>query len=145
DQGQFATGIRVCAHELFHAWNVRRLRPAPLGQLAHHLEDGSFTEGSWLAEGFTRYYELLLSARVGAYNPDPFFSAVAGYDHHLSAQPAYQRVSATDSSLATYLNHAKYPGRVNNSIDYYDKGMLIAFALDVQLRGRGQSLDSAFR
>jgi predicted metalloprotease with PDZ domain len=52
----------------------------------------------------------------------------------------------TDASLATFLNHAKYPGRVNNSIDYYDKGMLIAFAIDVHLRQthQGQSLDTAF-
>lgn len=68
-----------------------------------------------------------------------------GYFTHLSQQPAYRRVAATDSSLATFLNHEKYPGRVDNSIDYYDKGMLIAFAVDALLRqGGGQSLDTAF-
>jgi len=50
-----------------------------------------------------------------------------------------------DSSLSTYLNHSKYAGRVNNSIDYYDKGMLIAFETDAALRLRaGSSLDEAF-
>lgn len=147
DEDKFSNGIRVCAHELFHAWNVRRLRPAPLGQLEHALGTGCFTEGLWLAEGFTRYYEFLISTRVGAYSPQQFFSAVLGYYTHLSQQPAYSRVAAVDSSLATYLNHEKYPGRVNNSIDYYDKGMLIAFGVDVALRqeGEGQSLDEAFR
>ncbi|MBS0126878.1 hypothetical protein [Thetidibacter halocola] len=147
DDDKFANGIRVCAHELFHAWNVRRLRPAPLGQLSHHLTSGSFTEGLWMAEGFTRYYEFLISTRARAYTPDQFFSAVLGYYRHLTQQPAYARVAATDSSRATYLNHAKYPGRVNNSIDYYDKGMLIAFALDTRLRtGSSEwTLDMAFR
>jgi predicted metalloprotease with PDZ domain len=146
DDEQFAIGIRVCAHELFHAWNVRRLRPDPLGELQYHLLSGSFTEGLWVAEGFTRYYEFLISTRVGAYDAEQFLSAVVGYYEHLTAEPAYRRVSATDSSLATYLNHSKYAGRVNNAIDYYDKGMLIAFATDVALRLNtdSQSLDTAF-
>ncbi|MEQ9426032.1 MAG: hypothetical protein RJQ09_16520 [Cyclobacteriaceae bacterium] len=150
DERLYSNGVRVCVHELFHAWNVRRLRPAPLGQLRHQLNTGSFTEGLWMAEGFTRYYEFLISTRARAYTPDQFFSAIAGYYQHLTQQPAYQRVSVTDSSLATYMNHSKYPGRVNNSIDYYDKGMLIAFGIDVFLRSaidkkQFQSLDEAFK
>jgi predicted metalloprotease with PDZ domain len=150
DDNLYATGIRVCVHELFHAWNVRRLRPAPLGQLSHELCCGSFTEGLWMAEGFTRYYEFLISTRAKAYSPDQFFSTIAGYYQHLTQQPAYSKVSVTDSSLATYMNHSKYPNRVNNSIDYYDKGMLIAFGLDARFRSNNPtkaitSLDDAFR
>jgi len=142
---QTAHGVRVCAHEMFHAWNVRRLRPSPLKDLQHQLSSGSFTEGLWVAEGFTRYYEYLISTRAGSYTPQQFFSAVMGYYNHLTVQPAYQRVSGVDSSLSTYLNHSKYAGRVNNSIDYYDKGMLIAFETDAALRLRaGSSLDEAF-
>lgn len=150
DENLFSTGIRVCAHELFHAWNVRRLRPAPLGQLSHHLCSGSFTEGLWMGEGFTRYYEFLISTRVKAYTPAQFLSTIAGYFQHLTQPPAYHRVSVTDSSLATYMNHSKYPGRVNNSIDYYDKGLLIAFGLDARLRtvinhSEHSNLDEVFR
>lgn len=145
DPDQYATGVRVCAHELFHAWNVRRLRPDPLGELATHLASGSFTEGLWVAEGFTRYYEFLSCTRAKVYTPQQFISAVTGYHSHLSAIPAYSRVTAIDSSKASYLNHdPKYPGRCNNAIDYYDKGMLIAFGLDVRLRQAGDSLDVAF-
>lgn len=144
DPDQNKIGLRTCAHELFHAWNVRRLRPAPLGRLDFYR--GSFTEGLWVAEGFTRYYEFLVCTRVGVYSPQQFFSAVVNYYRHLSVLPAYHRVSAAESSAASYLNHAKYPGRVNNSIDYYDKGMVIAFGLDAVLRAEvpGQSLDRAF-
>lgn len=145
DADQDAIGVRTCAHELFHAWNVRRLRPAPLGHL--DLTGGSFSEGLWVAEGFTRYYEFLTCTRTGVYSPQQFFSAVVNYYRHLAALPAYQRVSAIDASRATYLNHDKYPGRVNNAIDYYDKGMVIAFNLDAALRvdTADASLDSAFR
>lgn len=145
-EDDYKIGVRVCAHELFHAWNVRRCRPAPLGHLEHHLTDGAFTEGLWVAEGFTRYYEFLSCARAGVYTASQFFSNLVGYHQHLTVQPAYQRVSAADSSYASYLNHAKYAGRVNNSIDYYDKGMLIAFDLDTTLRTEVDdgSLDVSF-
>lgn len=140
-----AHGVRVCAHELFHAWNVRRLRPSPLKHLSHQLGCGCFTQGLWVAEGFTRYYEFLACVRVGTYTPEQFFSSMVGYHQHLTAQPAYTRVSGDDSSLATYLNHSKYAGRVNNSIDYYDKGMLMAFDADASLRLSGAgTLDEVF-
>jgi predicted metalloprotease with PDZ domain len=145
DADQRATGVRACAHELFHAWNVRRLRPAPLDHL--DMAGGDFSEGLWLAEGFTRYYEFLTCTRTGVYSPEQFFSSIVNYYRHLAVMPAYQRVSAVDSSLATYLNHGeKYPGRVNNCIDYYDKGMLIAFEADAVLRveNSGTTLDDAF-
>lgn len=147
DEDSFKIGVRVCAHELFHAWNVRRCRPSPLGHIATHLQHGAFTEGLWLAEGFTRYYEFLACARAGVYSASQFLSNVVGYHRHLTAQPAYQRVSAADSSYASYLNHAKYAGRVNNSIDYYDKGMLVAFAIDATLRTavKDASLDTALK
>jgi predicted metalloprotease with PDZ domain len=148
DPDQYAIGVRVCAHELFHAWNVRRLRPSPLLQVAEQLTSGSFTEGLWISEGFTRYYEFLSSTRIGVYSPDQFFSAVVGYLEHLRVVPAYERVSGVDSSLTTYLNHSpKYSGRPANCIDYYDKGMLIAFDIDATLRlgSSEQSLDHAFR
>jgi len=145
DERKNARGIRVCAHELFHAWNVRRLRPAPLKQL--DLENGTFTGELWVAEGFTRYYEFLSCTRTGVYTANQFFSSVVNYYTHLSMTPAYSRVTALDSSLATYANHNKYPGRCNNSIDYYDKGMLIAFTIDAELRlnSAADSLDQAFR
>jgi predicted metalloprotease with PDZ domain len=145
DADQYKISIRVCAHELFHAWNVRRLRPAPLGHL--HWQCGCFSEGLWVAEGFTRYYEFLVCTRTGVYSPAQFFSAVVNYYTHLAALPAYAQVSPVDASSASYLNHDKYPGRANSAIDYYDAGMVIAFETDAQLRtlaAPSASLDSAF-
>lgn len=143
DPKQRRDAIRVCAHELFHAWNVCRLKPAPLGRPDHAR--GSFPDALWVAEGFTRYYEFVLGARANEVTPEIFFSNVLNYYRYLAAMPAYQRVSAKDSSLSTFLNHGKYPGSINNTIDYYDVGMLIAFDLDVLLRSGGRSLDQDFR
>lgn len=54
-------------------------------------------------------------------------------------------MSALDSSRAAFLNHHRFPGAVNGSLDYYDQGMLVAFDVDVALRMAGDSLDAAFR
>lgn len=148
DDQEWFKAIRVCAHELFHAWNVCRLKPAPLGAPDH--AHGSFPDALWVAEGFTRYYEFVLSARAGESTAARFFSNVVNYHRHLTALPAYRRVSALDSSLTTFLNHSRYPGSVNNTVDYYDLGMLIAFDLDATLRlsgpgaAQGPSLDTEF-
>lgn len=138
-------GVRVAAHELYHAWNVCRLKPAPLGRPDHVA--GSFTEGLWVSEGLTRYYEFLLAVRAGELAPEDFLGNLINYYRHLIAIPAYERVTSVDSSLATFLNHNRYPGSVNSTIDYYDKGMLIAFDMDAAMRcaERPTSLDEGFR
>ncbi len=138
-------GVRVAAHELYHAWNVCRLKPAPLGRPDHAR--GSFPEGLWVSEGFTRYYEFLLGVRAGEITPEAFLSNVVNYYRHLTAIPAYERVSAVDSSLTTFLNHNRYPGSVNATIDYYDKGMLVAFDMDAAMRcaETPTRLDETFR
>ncbi|MBI5544384.1 MAG: M61 family metallopeptidase, partial [Deltaproteobacteria bacterium] len=147
DDDAWAQGLRVCAHELFHAWNVCRLKPAPLG--APDLEGGSFPDALWVSEGITRYYEFLLLVRARAITGQDFFANVVNYYRQLESHPAFRRVSLLDSSRATFLNHNKYPGSINATIDYYDKGMLVAFDLDVALRaagsqsGRPDRLDAA--
>jgi predicted metalloprotease with PDZ domain len=135
--------LRVCAHELFHAWNGARLKPAPLG--APDLVRGSFPDGLWLTEGFTRYYEFLLGARSGWLSPQDVLSNLVNYHRHLRMRPAFERVSPVDSSRAAFLNHHRFSGAVNASLDYYDQGMLVAFDLDVALREAGDSLDAALR
>ena len=138
-----AEALRVCAHELFHAWNGTRLKAAPLG--APDLVGGSFPDGLWLTEGFTRYYEFLLGARGGWLKPTDVLANLVNYHRHLAMRPAWKRVSAEDSSRAAFLNHHRFPGAVNGSLDYYDQGMLVAFDVDVALRLKGDSLDAAFR
>ncbi len=138
-----AEALRVCAHELFHAWNGARLKAAPLG--APDLLAGSFPDGLWLTEGFTRYYEFVLGARAGWLPASAVLSNLVNYHRHLAMRPAWARVTAEDSSRATFLNHHRFAGAVNASLDYYDQGMLVAFDVDVALRQQGDSLDAAMR
>lgn len=145
DDAAWFRSVRVAAHELFHAWNVCRLKPRAL--MAPDHAHGSFPDGLWVSEGFTRWYEFLLCVRAGELAPQALLSNVVHYWRHLTALPAYARVAADDSSRATFLNHNRYPGSVNAAVDYYDLGMLVAFDLDAALRLHGghRSLDAEFR
>jgi predicted metalloprotease with PDZ domain len=69
-------------------------------------------------------------------SPEDFFGNLVNFWRQHSALPAARRVSLTDSSASTFLNHNRYPGSVNATIDYYDAGMLASFDLDVALRLR---------
>ena len=143
DRHQRNEAYRVSAHELFHAWNGCRLKAAPLG--APDLVAGSFPDALWLTEGFTRYYEFLLGVRGGWLSPAELFANLVNYHRHLEMRPAWGRVTPEDSSRATFLNHHRFPGAVNASLDYYDQGMLLAFDLEVELRSARDSLDAAMR
>ncbi|HLT29075.1 MAG TPA: PDZ domain-containing protein [Myxococcaceae bacterium] len=125
-------GLRTVAHELYHAWNVCRLKPRAL--MAPDRVQGAFPAELWVSEGFTRYYEFLLLVRAGLSTPDTFFSNLVNYHRALVQLPAYARVSPADSSRATFLNHNRFAGAANATIDYYDVGMLMAFDLDATLR-----------
>ncbi len=135
--------LRVGVHELVHAWNVCRLKPAALTK--PDLVEGSFPGELWIAEGFTRYYEFLLMVRAGLCTPARFFSNIARYHQAVTERPAYVFTSPQDSSLATFVNHTRYPNSPNSGVDYYALGMLVAFDLDAQLQAKGSSLDVVFR
>ncbi|MBI5495428.1 MAG: hypothetical protein HY904_10425 [Deltaproteobacteria bacterium] len=138
DEAERRRALRLVAHELYHAWNVCALKPREL--LRPDLEHGSFTDLLWVAEGITRYAEYLLLVGTGEMAPADFLSNVVNFHRHLSWTPAYRVATARDSSLATFLNHHRYPGSPNNSVDYYDVGMLIAFDMDAVLVGADRSL-----
>jgi predicted metalloprotease with PDZ domain len=142
DEQRFAAH-RVAAHELFHAWNVWRLRPN--GFLGASRTEGGFTDALWLCEGVTRYYEFLLLVRAGLMEPARVLENVVAFAKHHVARPAYAHTTLADSSLATFLNHTRWAGAWNATLDYYDGGMLVAFELDALLRARhGTSLDEVF-
>ena len=143
DEESRFSALRVAAHELFHAWNVWRLRPN--GFLGASRTEGGFTDALWLCEGVTRYYEFLLLVRAGLMEPARVLENVVTFARHHVARPAYQHTTMVDSSLATFLNHTRWAGAWNATLDYYDGGMLVAFELDALLRTRHRSsLDRLF-
>lgn len=141
EEARFAA-LRVAAHELVHAWNVCRLKPAAL--VDADLVSGAYPGELWVAEGLTRYYEFVLLARAGLCSVERFFANVVNYYRAATSRPGYRRSTLLDSSRATFLNHHRYPNAANTMIDYYDVGMLVAFDVDALLQGRDASLDAGF-
>jgi predicted metalloprotease with PDZ domain len=126
------------AHEFFHVWNVKRLRPLELGPW--DFTRPANTRGLWVAEGLTNYYGHLMMRRAGLWDDAHFFLRESNTIRQIELAPGSRLMSAEESSLsAPFLDDAPHAQRTNlenTSISYYPKGELIGFVLDLIIRGR---------
>jgi predicted metalloprotease with PDZ domain len=150
DPGVYERALGTVAHEFFHVWNVKRLRPLELGpwDFARPLA----TRGLWVAEGFTNYYGHLMLRRAGLWDDLAFLKQEANTIDNIESAPGSRLMSAEESSLsAPFLDdapHAQMVNLENTSISYYPKGELIGMVLDLLVRGRTKgkaSLDDIMR
>ncbi|MBI3046800.1 MAG: M61 family metallopeptidase [Acidobacteria bacterium] len=139
--------LEVASHELFHAWNIKRLRPVELGPF--NYDDEVFTRSLWIAEGVTDYYAELLVHRAGLSSQTEYLDALANKIEELQTTPG-RLVQPVD--LASFDAWIKYyrpdENTPNASISYYTKGSVIAFLLDARIRkasGGKKSLDDVMR
>jgi len=142
--------IGAAAHEFFHVWNVKRLRPAGLGPW--DFTRPVVTQGLWIAEGFTNYYGKLSLRRAGLWDDDALLKSYAGTIGYVETSPGSRLTSAVESSvLAPFIDRATTDQRTNiqnTLVSYYPKGETLAFALDLLIRGRSKgrsSLDEVMR
>jgi predicted metalloprotease with PDZ domain len=133
--------LSQAAHEFFHCWNVKRIRPATLEPFA--FEDANISGELWLAEGFTNYYERLVMVRSGISDPLTGISSVAGEIGGVIFSPGAQFRSAVDMSrLAPFVDRGASPDAdywANTFVTYYSVGDVIALGLDLTLRARSDS------
>src|SRR5579872_1462534 len=125
---RFVTGL--VAHEFFHLWNVKRIRPVVLGPFDYI--DPPRTRNLWFAEGVTEYYAGLSALRAGLRSEEDYLDGLARSIGALQSTPARRRVTAEESSLRVWEanNSSGYGG-----LDYYLKGELIGLCLDLKIRG----------
>jgi predicted metalloprotease with PDZ domain len=126
------------SHEYFHAWNVKRIRPAEMWPYAYDHEQ--YTPLLWMSEGITDYYAGLVLARLGLWSEEALWEDLAGAIGNVEAlAPA----SVEDASLDTWIDPVYAPGNF-----YYDKGKLIGLLIDVMIRDATegeQGLDDVMR
>ena len=143
DPEGYRTLLRLSAHELFHAWNVKRIRPTVLGPFAYERE--VHTSMLWFSEGFTSYYGWLLLARAGLASEQETLEHLADAIRKLQESPGRKTMTVEQASWETWLK----PDDAGNSyVDYYNKGMLIAAVLDLEIRrisGGQRSVDTVMR
>lgn len=143
--------IWLSAHEFFHTWNVKRLRPVGLGPFDYSKE--VYTPSLWIAEGWTSYYAYLALLRTGIYTEEKFLSEIAGRITRYENSPGKQYRTLAETSILTWLFKGGVPHYAETNIDqttysYYYKGLIAAFLLDVLLRAEGQppsSLDALLK
>lgn len=139
--------LQFVAHEYFHAFNVKRLRPIELGPFDY--ENARRTSGLWVAEGLTNYFNSLIVARAGLCSPLDYLAEVSGHIRTLQRAPGRLVQSLAASSLETWTGDGFGGGRGREtSISYYTKGPVVGFLLDAKIRratDNKQSLDDVMR
>lgn len=134
------------AHEFFHLWNVKRIRPQGLVPIDYvHVED---TRDLWFSEGVTSTYAQLVLLRADLITRDEFYAHLASAIAALQARLARHFESVELSGIDGWLE--KYPdyNRPVRSISYYNKGELLGDLLDLEIlhaSGGGHSLDDLMR
>jgi predicted metalloprotease with PDZ domain len=126
------------AHEIFHAWNVKRLRPADLWP--YRYDSPQPTPWLWVSEGITDYYADLSEVRGGLVPDSGFYALTAAKINEVDAAGP---VALEDASVNTWVHPVDGTGYI-----YYPKGSLAGFMLDVMIRDGSdnrQSLDNVMR
>ncbi|MGE5358334.1 MAG: M61 family metallopeptidase [Bacteroidales bacterium] len=148
DRAAHIRELSFLAHEYFHNYNVKRIRPIALGPFEY--DRANETNMLWVSEGFTVYYEYLMLARSGRMTLDELLAAlgrnIAAYENN----PGRLFQSATESSRETWTQgpFGRRQERVRKTISYYDKGPILGMLLDFRIRHetRNQrSLDTVMR
>ncbi len=132
-QARYKGFLGLVAHEYFHAWNVKRIRPDALGPFDY--ENENYTKMLWVAEGGTAYYEGLLLRRAGIITDNEFLENKASQIKQLQEIPGRFETSLEEASFDAWIKYYRQDeNAVNNQISYYDKGELVNMLLDVTIR-----------
>jgi len=139
--------LSLVAHEFFHLWNVKRIRPDALGPFDYTQEN--YTKVLWVAEGITDYYADLALRRAGLITESEFLSATARSIQQLQNTPGRLEQTVEESSFDSWIKYYRQDeNSINSQVSYYDKGALLGLLLDLEIRKRSngaKSLDDVMR
>ncbi|CAN5564078.1 PDZ domain-containing protein [soil metagenome] len=140
----YADFLGVASHELFHAWNVKTLRPDDF--VIYDYSRENYSQLGWVYEGFTTYYGDLFLARSGFFDQTNYFAEInARLQKHFDSNGRFN-YSVAESSFDTWLD-GYVPGVPHRKTSIYDEGSLFALMLDLYLRRSSagkNSLDTLF-
>ncbi|MDB4980724.1 MAG: hypothetical protein JWM82_1476 [Myxococcales bacterium] len=123
----------LAAHELFHAWNVKRLRDRVLGPFDYTKE--SYTRLLWLHEGFTDYLANIIILRAGVTREKHVWKWIGDDWPRYASRPGRSETPLDELSFEAWIKLYKpVENHVNRSVSYYEKGLWVGMALDLTLR-----------
>ena len=133
DRRQYLDWLTTASRELFHAWNVKRLRSVELGPFEY--ENEVHTRSLWVSEGLTAYYAALAVHRAGLSSRDEFLSALSRDIRQLQTTPGRLVQTVEQASYDTWIKYyRRNENSPNTTISYYTKGSVMGFLLDEVIR-----------
>jgi predicted metalloprotease with PDZ domain len=139
--------LGLVGHELFHAWNVKRLRPIELDEESYERE--VYTRSLWQVEGVTAYYDDLLVHRAGLSTRAEYLRQLGRQIEALETTPGRRVQPLGAASFDAWIKYYRRDENFSNSgVSYYTKGAVVAFLLDAKIRRAtdgGRSLDDVLR
>ncbi|GAB3292718.1 M61 family metallopeptidase [Hymenobacter tenuis] len=139
--------LGLVAHEYFHLWNVKRIRPVALGPF--NYDEENYTRMLWVSEGGTEYFSNLIVQRAGFLTPDQYLGDLSNGINRVENTPGNKQQSAAESSFDAWIKYYRpNENSSNTGISYYDKGEVIGAVLDLMIinETKGQkNLDDVMR
>lgn len=124
--------LSLVAHEYFHLWNVKRIRPMELGPFDYSNEN--YTSLLWVMEGFTSYYDELLLRRSGFYTEEQYASRVMSTLNYVEGTPGNKVQPVAHASFDAWIkSYRPNENSRNTTISYYPKGHVIAVVFDAMI------------
>jgi predicted metalloprotease with PDZ domain len=147
DREKYNRFMQLVAHEFFHLWNIKRLRPQALETFDYEKEN--YTTSLWFCEGTTSYYDLSIPLRAGIYDSQTFLDKLGKEITRLQTTPGRLVQPASESSFDAWIKLYRPDANSSNSqLSYYLKGELISLLLDLLIRSRydnQRSLDNVMQ
>ncbi len=137
--------LQLVAHEFFHTWNIKRLRPQTLDHFDYSQEN--YVSVLWFCEGATAYYDELICLRAGLYDDKRYLHLLSDAITRLETTPGQQIQCLTQSSWDAWIKlYRPDENSVNSSVSYYLRGHLVICLLDLQIRQTtNKTFDDVFR
>ncbi|MGB3651548.1 MAG: M61 family metallopeptidase [Rivularia sp. (in: cyanobacteria)] len=135
DREKYERFMQLVAHEFFHLWNVKRIRPKELEVFDYDQEN--YTPSLWFCEGTTSYYDLLIPLRAGIYDVRSYLNNLSKEITRYETTPGRKVQPVSESSFDAWIKlYRQDANSPNSQISYYLKGEMITLLLDLLIRDR---------
>ena len=133
--------MQLVAHEFFHLWNVKRIRPYALEKFDYEQEN--YTTSLWFCEGVTSYYDLLIPLWAGVYDRKTYLASLSKDITRFLTTPGRKVQPLSESSFDAWIKLYRRDANSDNSqISYYLKGEMVSLLLDLLIRTRHENRKS---
>jgi len=129
---QYVDFLNLVAHEYFHLWNVKRIRPVELGPFNYDTEN--YTSLLWVMEGFTSYYDELILRRTKFYTEEEFLAKLQSSINYVEGTPGSRVQPVAHASFDAWVKaYRPNENSSNTTMTYYSRGSVLASVIDAMI------------